>query len=45
MAFTDFKSISEVQQEFHIKFSEGSFVHIKECNHSRIVNLLMVFGL
>ena len=30
MAFTDFKSISEVQKEFSIKFSEGSFVQIKE---------------
>jgi len=30
MAFTDFKSISEVQKEFNIKFSEGSFVQIKE---------------
>jgi len=30
MAFTDFKSISEVQEEFNIKFSEGSFVQIKE---------------
>lgn len=30
MAFTDFKNISEVQKEFNIKFSEDSFVQIKE---------------
>jgi hypothetical protein len=30
MAFTDFKSVSEVQKEFNIKFSEGSFLQIKE---------------
>lgn len=35
MAFTDFKNISEVQKEFNIKFSEGSFVQIQEFNPSK----------
>jgi len=35
MAFTDFKNISEVQKEFNIKFSEGSFIRIQEFNPSK----------
>ena len=35
MAFTDFKNLSEVQKAFNIKFSEGSFVQMKELEPSQ----------
>ncbi len=35
MAFTDFKSISEVQEAFNIRFSEGNFVQIQEFKPSK----------
>ena len=35
MAFTDFKSISEVQKEFNIVFSEDSFLQIKDISPSQ----------